>query len=124
MFSEDSSQTPAGASLLLTLRVPSFKSQKGARGEKKETLLPIVPSWNDVLQLQPWARQKRKGEILDAFLCALRASAADSSTRTTSARSTLSIAADMLDSYRATALAKRKLRSANARRSKAKKKQP
>jgi len=93
---------------IFSLVIPSFSSLKSARGVKKETLVPVVPSWNDVCAMQSWARMRRKEEIQSAFLSALRASASDHSTMTTSAKSMLSIAADTLDSYRATSLQKRK----------------
>lgn len=79
------------------LEIPNFQSTKNARGVKQDTMLPAVPSWNDVMQLETWGRAKRKEEIQNAFLSALRASAADSSTKTTCARSTLLIAADTLE---------------------------
>lgn len=87
-------------------------------------MLPCVISWNNILQLQHHARSGLKLKIQNAFLSALRASAADSSTRTISARNMLSIAADTLASYQATALEKRKLRSANARLEKKRKNAP
>jgi len=58
-----------------------------------------LPSWNDILGMEQWARYKTKKEMADVFLCALRASANDSSTRTTSARSTLLTFADTLERY-------------------------
>ena len=75
------------------------------------TLKHPVPSWNAILGLQHFSRAKLKKAIQDDFLSALRASADDSSTRTTSARSTLSIAAATLDSYQRTMLERRKLKS-------------
>lgn len=121
MISEQSSPTPV---LIFSLVIPDFLSNKGRRGEKKETLVPCVQSWNDMLSLQQWARQKRKKEVQGAFLSALRASASDSSTRTISVRNMLSIAADTLVSYQETVLEKRKLRLANAKLKKAKKATP
>ena len=93
---------------IFELVIPSFSSLKSARGVKKETMLPVVPSWNDMLAMQSWARMRRKEEIQCAFLSALRASASDPSTTTTSAKNTLSIAADTLALYRETSLQKRK----------------
>jgi hypothetical protein len=102
--------------LKLTLIVPSFlSSQKNDRGEKQDTLLPIIPSWNDVLSMEHWGRDKRKREIANAILSALRASGTDSSTKTTTAKSMQSIAADTLVSYLETVRVKRKLRSAKRR---------
>lgn len=86
--------------------------------------MPCVLSWNQVLQLEHHARSGLKLKIQNAFLSALRACAADSLTRTISARNTSSTAADTLASYQATALAKRKLRQRNARLEKAKKNTP
>lgn len=93
---------------IFSLVIPSFLSVKNARGVKKETLLPVVPSWNDMLAMQSWARMRRKDEIQLAFLSALRAAAADPLTTITCAKNTLLTAADMLDSYRAMTLDKRK----------------
>ena len=75
------------------------------------TLKHPVPSWNAILGLGHWQRARLKKSIQDDFLSALRAIAADSSTRTTSARSTLSIAAATLDSYQRTMQERRKLKS-------------
>ena len=75
------------------------------------TLTHPLPSWNAILGLGHWQRARLKKAIQDDFLSALRASADDSSTRTTSARSTLSIAAATLDSYQRTMLERRRLRS-------------
>ena len=78
--------------------------------------LPIrLSSWNQILAMEHWARYKHKQELAKVFLSALRATAGGSSTLTTSARSTLSIYADTLESYLTTALNKRKLRSAKSR---------
>ena len=75
------------------------------------TLTHPLPSWNAILGFGHWQRARLKKAIQDDFLSALRASAADSSTRTTSARSTLSIAAATLDSYQRTMQERRKLKS-------------
>jgi len=69
-----------------------------------------LPSWNEVLGMEQWARYKFKGELAKDFACALRASAADSSTRTTSARNTMLTCADTLERCLATKLAERKSR--------------
>lgn len=81
-----------------------------------------LPSWNQILAMQHWNRAKFKSDSMAAFESALRACAADSSTKTTFVKNTLSTAADTLASYRATLLAKRKLKSAkgSARRGKRK----
>jgi hypothetical protein len=66
-----------------------------------------LPSWNAVCALGHWQRAKLKEGIQLAFLSALQATAADCSTKTTSAKNTLSIAADILVCYRETTRAKR-----------------
>jgi hypothetical protein len=71
-----------------------------------------LPSWNDILGMEQWARYKFKGELATAFLCALRASAADSSTKITSAKSTTLIYAATLESYLAMRREQRRLKSA------------
>lgn len=103
--------------LIFSLSVPSFQTK--VKGGTK--LTPIVPSWNEVLAMEQWARAKRKSEIQDAFLSALQASVNDCSTRITFARSTLSTAADTLASYRATVLEKRKSKSPKGKPEKVKK---
>ena len=75
------------------------------------TLTHPLPSWNAILGFGHWQRARLKKAIQDDFLSALRASADDSSTRTTCARSTLLIAAATLDSYQRTMLERRKLKS-------------
>lgn len=75
------------------------------------TLKHPLPSWNAILGLGHWQRARLKKAIQDDFLSALRASVADCSTRTTSARSTLSIAAATLDSYQRTMQERRRLKS-------------
>jgi hypothetical protein len=79
------------------------------------TLRHPLPSWNRVLGLGHWQRSRLKKEIAADFLSALRASAADSSTRTTSAKNTSLIAADTLASYQRTAQALRESRSRKKR---------
>ena len=71
----------------ITLIIPDFQSLKSARGQKQATTLPCVPSWNDMMSMQQWARAERKKQIENAFLSALRACDADCSTKTTSASS-------------------------------------
>jgi hypothetical protein len=78
-----------------------------------------LPSWNALLAMGHWQRHKLKRETQESFLCALRAADDASLTSTTSVKSMWLIAADTLESYRATALAKRKLRL-NKKRSAAK----
>lgn len=109
--SADYSLSPASPRLLLTLSIPSFLS----KSKDDEKLLPCVPSWNEVLGMEHWGRDKRKKEIQAAFLSALRACAAASLTRTTSAKNTWSIAADTLASYQAMVRDKRALKQRSAR---------
>lgn len=114
-LSDDSSPESPNPVLLLTLKIPSFISKSKVKGKLVEKSLPIVPSWNAVLGLEHWGRDKMKKEIQAAFLCALRACAADSLTRTTSARSTLSTAADTLACFLKTAREQRASKQRNAR---------
>lgn len=79
-----------------------------------------LPSWNDILGMEQWARYKYKNEIQIAFLSALQASAGDCLTRTTSARNSMSIAAATLVSYREMAREKRKLKLLKKKQSQAK----
>lgn len=58
-----------------------------------------LPSWNDVLGMEQWARYKFKQELADAFLSALRRSEGDCSTKIISARSTTLTYADTLARY-------------------------
>lgn len=76
-----------------------------------------LPSWNEILGMEHWARYKFKDEIQGAFLCALRATANDCSTMTTSARSTMLTACATLDSYRAMRREQRRLKSAKKKSS-------
>lgn len=69
-----------------------------------------LPSWNEILGMEHWARDKFKCQLQDAFLSALRVCARDCSTKTTSAKNIMSIAADTLDSYREMVRARRKSR--------------
>ena len=120
MNSAATSPTPAGALLRLTLAIPNYLSPE-RKGKPK--LLACVPSWNELLGMAHWARAKRKTGIQDAFLSALRASAADSSTKTTSARNTLSIAAGTLASYQQTRQTNAKLKQLKKRLASKKKKE-
>jgi hypothetical protein len=117
MKSEDFFPMPAGALLVLTLELPDFEGIDPR--SKKPRMMPCILSWNQVLQLQPFARQKLKGQIQRVFLSALLASASSCSTMTTSAKSTSSIAADTLASYRETLRVKRVSRQNSAKRAKA-----
>lgn len=74
-----------------------------------------LPSWNEILGMEQWARYKFKGELASAFLSALRLSGAGCSTRITSAKNTTLTYADTLAQYLETKQAARKLRSRNKR---------
>lgn len=96
-----------------TLQTTLFDSTPDLPPDAIKVVIPgRLPSWNEILGMEHWARAKFKSDIQDAFLSELRRSAADSSTKTTSARNTMSIAADTLESYQATQRAKRALRQA------------
>lgn len=94
-----------------------------------QTLVPIfsieipgrLPSWNDILGMEQWARYKFKNELADAFLSVLSRIANDSSTKTTLQRSTTSIYAATLESYLRMKQERRKSRQAKLKQSKAKK---
>lgn len=70
-----------------------------------------LPSWNDILGMEQWARYQFKRELADLFLSELRRSAGDCSTRTTCARNTMLTFAATLERYLATQQAKRKSKS-------------
>lgn len=83
-----------------------------------------LPSWNDILGMEQWARYKFKQELADVFLSELRASARGCSTRTISVRSTIATYADTLESYlrmrqeqRKSRLLKKKLEAKNLKES-------
>lgn len=69
-----------------------------------------LPSWNEILGMEQWARYKFKNQLADDFSFALRQSGTDSSMKITSARSTMSTYSDTLESYRATKQARRALK--------------
>jgi hypothetical protein len=76
-----------------------------------------LPSWNDILGMEQWARYKYKKELADRFLSALRQYASDSSIKTICAKSTMLTYAATLGSYLETARLRRKLKSASKKRS-------
>ncbi len=76
-----------------------------------------LPSWNQILGMEQWARYKFKDQLQLAFLYALQVAGRDCSMKTTSAKNTWLIAADSLLSYRAMAQARRALRSAKKKSS-------
>ena len=79
-----------------------------------------LPSWNQVLAMHHWKRKKFKDDLAKEFLCALRASATDCSTKTTFAKNTMLTCADTLERCLTTRRIKSKSRSANAKLRKAK----
>jgi hypothetical protein len=76
-----------------------------------------LPSWNEILGMEQWQRYQFKKEWADRFLSALRQYASDSSIKTISAKSTLSIYVATLESYLETARLRRKLKSFSKKRS-------
>lgn len=73
-----------------------------------------LPSWNDILGMEQWARYKFKKELSDVFMFALQQSERASSTGTISAKNTMSIfCAIHLREYLETAQQRRLSRSAN-----------
>lgn len=103
---------------MITIKIPSYPSVQKNGKIKME---PCVPSWNEILGLEHWGRQKKKLAIQRAFLSALQVSGNDLSTRTTSARNTLLTAADTLRLYETTVREKRALKLRNAKLAKPKK---
>lgn len=79
-----------------------------------------LPSWNELLGMQHYARHRLKGRIAKDFLSALQACEPDSLTKTTCAKSTMLIYADTLAAYLRMTQAKRILKSASAKRIRAK----
>lgn len=61
-----------------------------------------VPSLNTLFAMSHWGRKRERDKTQAALLSALSATATDSSTRTTSAQNTLSMACATLASYLAT----------------------
>lgn len=80
-----------------------------------------LPSWNEILGMEQWARYKFKQELETSFLSVFKASGSDCSTKIICAKNSMSIAYDTLASYRQMRLDKRKLKQRNARLLKAKK---
>lgn len=95
-------------------RPPSPSSERTP--QTLRLVIPVrLPSWNAVLGMGHWQRAKLKSDFQLAFLSALQATDADSWTKITFVKSTPSIAAATLASYRETQQQKRKLRSAKKR---------
>jgi len=74
-----------------------------------------LPSWNEILGMEQWARYKYKQQLADEFLSALRLTARDSSMRTTCAKNTWLTYCATLESYLAMRQAKRRSRLAKKR---------
>lgn len=93
----------------------TFEPQPKQEGELifSLTVPGRLPSWNELLGMEHWARYKLKDEIQVAFLSALYQSASDSSTKTTSQKSIMLTAAATLACYRKTARERRELKSAS-----------
>lgn len=72
-----------------------------------------LPSWNEILGMEQWARYQFKKELAESFLSALRQSAADSSTKTICARSTTLIFVATLERYLQMRREQRRLKSAS-----------
>lgn len=73
-----------------------------------------LPSWNDILGMETWARYRFKKELADVFLFALQQSERASSIGTTSAKNTtLIFSAIHLREYLEMAQQRRKSKSAN-----------
>lgn len=71
-----------------------------------------MPSWNELLNIEHWAREKIKKQIQADFLSALRRSASAYSTKTICAKNIMSTAADTLACYQVTQQQKRALKRA------------
>jgi len=80
-----------------------------------------MPLWNAILGMSHWQRATFKKKQMADFLSALKASAADSLTKTGSVKSIWSIAADTLASYRTMRLESAKSKRRSAKPQKAKK---
>ena len=93
----------------------TFEPQPKKEGELifSLTIPGRLPSWNELLGMEHWARYKLKEEIQVAFLSALYQSGSDSSMKTTLPKSITLTAAATLESYRKTAQEQRKLKSHN-----------
>lgn len=101
---------------IFTLTIPNYRE---LTKDGKVQNLSCVPSWNEILRIDHWARSKRKAAIQTAFLSALQASASASSTRIICARNTSSTAAATLACYLMTPRTRSTLKSASAKPPKA-----
>ena len=78
-----------------------------------------LPSWNAILAMHHWKRAKFKKQLAADFMSALQRSAADYSTKTTSAKNMFVIYVGTLEHYQMTIQNKRKLKLANKKSKKA-----
>lgn len=69
-----------------------------------------LPSWNEVLGIEQWARYKFKQDLAKSFELSLRASAKDSSMTTTLQRNSTLTYCATLESYQAMRREQRRLR--------------
>ena len=69
-----------------------------------------LPSWNDLLGMEHWARHKLKQELQETFLSALRRSDPTSLTKITYAKNTTSTYAATLELFMETARLRRELK--------------
>lgn len=106
---------------MITIKVPCFPTRTKKDGKIIVKMNHCVPSWNELLGMDHFARMRRKEQIQAVFLSALQASERDSSTRTISRKSTLLTAAVTLASYLLTTRQKRASKSASASPRKARK---
>lgn len=74
-----------------------------------------LPSWNEILGMEHWARYAYKKELADGFLSELQRRANDCSTKTTCAKNLWLIYAATLARYLETARRRRILRSGSKR---------
>lgn len=101
---------------------PTFFAEAPAQGRLIFTLTVPgrLPSWNDILGMEQWARYRFKADLAKGFLSELRRSEGDSLTKTTSAKNTtLIFSATRLEDYLETARQQRALKSRNKKLAKA-----
>jgi len=97
-----------------------FNSQTGVGQSPGEAIFEAeipgrLPSWNEILGMEQWARYKFKKQLAEAFLSGLRATGGGCLTKTISAKNSTSTYAATLESYLRTRQAKRKLKLAKKR---------
>lgn len=74
-----------------------------------------LPSWNEMLKMEHWARYKFKQDLTAGFLSSLRQSESTSSMRITSARSSMSTYSATLERYLVTRQLRRQSKSAKGK---------